>query len=438
VRNLTTVERMTSALLASVMAIGLIAGGGLLTSGAYFTDSEESTDNALRCWTSVATTATYAIAYGKDTGSDYAGFLVTMGIASDGQIADTVIDNLEFDTTRGQYPNMIPVSGDIYAIAYTGDPDDGFLETLSIAPGGTISTLPETISHTLEFDDSAGLTPNIIPISDDVYAIAYRGKGDDGFLKTVRIAADGDIAGVLNSLEFDTTVAATPNIIHVAGETYAIAYWGSGGDGFLKTVGIAPDGTINGVLCTLVFDDVMGQYPNIIHVSGDVYAIAYVGPYQEGYLRTVEIASDGTIATLPVEINDTLVFDNGLITTPNIVNISGNVYAIAYTGPSSHGFLKTVGIAADGNIAGVLNSLEFDDYQGLYPNILHVSGDVYAIAYKGTSIYYEGENVVVEPSGLLSTVAIATNGTITPVIDIQKFDSGTIDYPNIISVSSHT
>jgi len=42
-----------------------------------------------------------------------------------------------------------------------------------------------TVADTLEFDIDAGKTPSIIPISGDVYAIAYTGKDDDGFLKTV-------------------------------------------------------------------------------------------------------------------------------------------------------------------------------------------------------------------------------------------------------------
>jgi len=43
-------ERIIKILLAGIMAIGLIAGCGLATTGAYFTDAETSGDNTLRCW----------------------------------------------------------------------------------------------------------------------------------------------------------------------------------------------------------------------------------------------------------------------------------------------------------------------------------------------------------------------------------------------------
>ncbi len=47
-RNLTTMERMIKVLLLAIIVIGLLVGSSLLTTGAYFTDTEESTDNALR------------------------------------------------------------------------------------------------------------------------------------------------------------------------------------------------------------------------------------------------------------------------------------------------------------------------------------------------------------------------------------------------------
>ena len=77
----------------------------------------------------------------------------------------------------------------MYAIAYAGNGDDGFLKTVTIATDGQIT---DPLIDTLEFDTSKGKTPNIIPIS-GVYAIAYAGDGDDGFLKTIEITTSGQI-----------------------------------------------------------------------------------------------------------------------------------------------------------------------------------------------------------------------------------------------------
>ncbi len=243
----------------------------------------------------------------------------------------------------------------MYVIAYTGDTDDGFLKTVQIAGSGEIGN--EEIDS-FEFDVVKGKTPDIIPISGDVYAIAYAEDGDDGRLITVTIANDGQITeAIIDSVEFDNAKGKTPNIIHISGNVYAIAYAGDGDDGWLITGTITAAGQITDTLIdSLEFDPAQGKAPNIIPISGDVYAIAYAGNADAGSLKTVTIATDGQI-TDPVI--DTLEFDSAKGKTPNIIPVSGDVYAIAYAGNGDDGFLKTLTIATDGQITDpVIDTLE--------------------------------------------------------------------------------
>jgi hypothetical protein len=363
----------------------------------------------------------YAIPYGA-VGD--LGYLKTIEIASSGDITDTVIDTLEFDAVKSKNPDIIHISGDVYAIAYAGDGDDGYLKTVEIAPSGDVT---DTVIDTLEFDILKGKTPDIIPISGDVYAIAYAGNGDDGFLKTVEIATNGQITDtVIDTLEFDTVKGKTPHIVPVSGDVYAIAYAGNGDDGFLKTVEIATNGQItNTVIDTLEFATVLGRTPHIIPISGDVYAIAYEGEGNDGFLQTVEIATNGQITDTAI---DTLEFDTLDGVSPNLIPISGDVYAIAYEGVLEDGFLKTVEIAASGNITDtVIDTLEFDTLQGMFPRIIKLPGDNnnYAIAYQGNG-----------DDGFLKTVEIATNGQITDtVIDTLEFDTVQGKTPDIINLA---
>jgi hypothetical protein len=356
----------------------------------------------------------YAVTF---TDQSSLGQVRTVGIASYGQIADAVTDTLNFDADQGLSPSILPVSGDVYAVAYAGDREDGYIKTVEITANGQIT---DTVIETLEFDTFNGMAPDLVHVSGNVYAVAYSGKGDDGFLTTVTIPADGQNLAVIESLPFTNKMAiSAPNIIPISGNVYAIAYSGESGDGYLTTVEIATDGTITGVIDTLEFDTVMGFYPNIIPISGTVYAIAYAGGTSEcGYLRTVEIATDGQIND---SVIDTLEFDSSLGTTPNIIPILGDVYAIAYTGPSSHGFLKTVEIAESGMITDtVLDTMEFNDVQGEDPNIIPVSGDVYTIAYNGQY-------------GQITTVEIATDGDISATpIDTENIIASGIATPSII------
>ena len=294
----------------------------------------------------------YVIAYTGDTDD---GFLKTVQIAGSGEIGNEEIDSFEFDVVKGKTPDIIPISGDVYAIAYAEDGDDGRLITVTIANDGQIT---EAIIDSVEFDNAKGKTPNIIHISGNVYAIAYAGEVDDGWLITVTIAAAGQITDtVIDSLEFDPVKGKTPNIIPISGNVYAIAYAGDLDDGFLITVTIATDGQITDtVIDTLEFDTSQGKTPNIIPISGDVYAIAYAGNADAGSLKTVTIATDGQI-TDPVI--DTLEFDSAKGKTPNIISVSGDVYAIAYAGNGDDGFLKTLTIATDGQITDpVIDTLE--------------------------------------------------------------------------------
>ena len=335
-----------------------------------------------------------AIAY-RGTSSD--GFLKTVSIAANGTISPTVISTLEFDIADCYTPNIIQISGNVYAIAYRGVQSDGFLKTVTIATNGTIS--PSIIS-TLEFDTADGWEPNIIHISGNVYAIAYRGVQSDGFLKSVTIATNGTISpAVISTLEFDTADGWEPNIIPVSGNVYAIAYRGVLSDGFLKTVTIATNGTISpAVISTLEFDTADGATPTIIPISGNVYAIVYSGTTNNGFLKTVTIATNGTISPTIIA---TLAFGSSLY-APDIIYVAGNVYVIVGRGNNNSGVLRTIGIATDGSITNPnISSFVFDNGYGYEPVMTHVSGGIYAIAYRG-----------VDSDGFVKTIAINTEGSL--------------------------
>jgi len=339
-----------------------------------------------------------------------------------GTIDKNVLDSFDFDGTYCNTPDIIHVSGNIYAIVYEGSGSDGFIRTVAIAPDGDITP---SIIDTLEFETKTCNTPNIIHVSGDIYAIAYRGQGSDGFLKTVSIAANGDISdSPLDTLEFDEKNGYEPDIVYVSGIYYAIAYRGSGGDGFLVTVTIAADGNISdSTIDSYEFDSNNCDGPDIIHISGNYFAIAYRGPGNDGFLITLTIDSNGDIAN---GITDSLEFDTSNAADPYIINISGNVYAIVYSSSGSDGFVATMTISPTGDISdSVINSYEFDPSKGEEPQIIHVVDDIFAIAYRGPN-----------NDGYLITLPIESNGTIPGTItDTFEYDTSNGYFPDIISVS---
>ena len=332
-----------------------------------------------------------------------------------------VIDSLDFDEYGGTLPKIIHVAGTTYAIAYQGYGNDGYVVTILIQNDGTIGAVIES----REFDNVNGRQPWIIHIAGTVYAIAYAGPGSNGTLKTVNIANDGNIGSVINTYVFDSgTPIVEPVIVHISGTTYTIFYGGPGNDGWAKTITIQDNGTITGVINSLEFDTVYGMDSDPIHISGDVWAVAYtaVGINGPGRLKSFTITGAGAISVIT-----SYDYDTNQTSPPDIFHISGNVYGIAFGGPGFDGWLKTVTINTDGTIGTVIDSLEFDPSNGLNPWVIPIGNNVWAIAYDGP-----------DGHGWLRTMKIENNGTITGGVDSLEYDPSMGMYQSMIHVSDDT
>ena len=339
-----------------------------------------------------------------------------------GWIKGTFSDTVEYYVEIGKEGNMVTIPGTLNVIiAYTDKNNDGWVQTIELAPDGGIAAILDT----LEFDTNFCGDPNLIHVSGSIYAICYRGQGSDGTLKTVQIAANGSINDMIQDTQvFDSDQCMEPDIIHVSGNVYAISYRQDEDDGFLKTIEILPDGDITTVKDTLEFDDIEGKAPDMCHISGDIYAIAYTGEDSDGFLTTVEIATNGAI-TDPVI--DTFEFDTLVGKDPVMVHVSGNIYAIAYEGENSNGYLKTVEIEENGDINNtVIETTMFDATKGEEPAFIDVSGNFYALAYSAAG-----------DTGNLITVMISNDGSIIyPTVDAFEF-SAYCKSPHIIHVSNN-
>jgi hypothetical protein len=338
-----------------------------------------------------------------------------------GDITDIVIDSLEYDTSNGYEPYIVHVAGDIYAIAHRGSGSDGFIKTVSITENGNIGN---AVIDNLEYDTSSGREPCLVQVAGDIYAIAYRGPRNDGLLKTVSIAENGDIGNwVIDTLEYDNSDGYEPCIIHVSGSIFAIAYRGSNSRGYLKTVTIDAGGNIgNSTIDTMTFDSWSAYEPSIVYVSGNVYAIAYRGFFNLGFLKTVTIAADGDIGNGEI--------DSGYFDYPGyepmIANTYNDIFAIVYRGANNDGFIKTIAIDAGGDIGdSVIDTREFADNNCYELRIIHVANDIFAIVYRGPG-----------NDGFIKTVSIAGDGDIgDTLIDSLEFDTSSCYEPSIVNVS---
>ncbi|KKN72611.1 hypothetical protein LCGC14_0408530 [marine sediment metagenome] len=337
----------------------------------------------------------------------------------------SVTDTLEFDAATGNFPWIIHISGDVFAIAYTG-PGGGWLCTVTIDSDGEIG---DTVVDTLEFDASRAATPTIVKVSGNIYAIAYDGVDSDGWVCTVDIDSSGNIGDtVVDSHEFEAGEGHYPFIIHISGTVFVIAYHDANRDGWLKTLNINADGTIDASpeIESLEFDTTEGAMPRIILVSGNIYAIAYQGiatlPTRRGIVATVSITNAGAIGDTVI---DSLIFEaggaNGLRTS--IAHLSGSIFVIACCiATSSTGKIYTVDIDGVGTIGNsVLGTLTYDTVSRV-PSLIKRAANLFAVAYQG-----------VDFDGWLKTFQVSPDGTISAVLASAEFDNADCNDPVVIN-----
>ena len=340
-------------------------------------------------------------------------------------IGDLVaIDSLEFDTSQGsRVSSILHIAGDVYAIAYRGPGYDGWLKTFDIDSEGDI----EPVIDSLEFaPDTTIYQSEIRHVAGDIYAIAYADYGNgEGRIVTVEIDSAGNIRDTLvdGPNAFSTSIGYDLDFIKVASGMFAVVHYGTGGS-YVRSIGIADDGTIDATETdSLEFDEgsAVGDGFNIIHVAGDFFAIAYEGygtgvPLRDSLmLKTVEISSAGII---PPAVTDSLELEQQRnLPFPSICHVSGDIYAIAYS-RAGNGWLKTVSIDSSGNIdAAAVDTQEFETDACLNASLVHVASDLFAIAYRCSSDF-----------GRISTIEIDSAGTIGTILDSLSFGTGLLSH----------
>ncbi len=407
----------------------------LNTGGATgFTVSSTSTTDCTLSKTGSTSTGTYtftltAVDATCATNTDDLQFdvIVTSSGSSAPGVISGVIDRLTFSTFESYTPQIINVSGDIYAIAARGWMDNGYIHTIDIASDGQIGARLDYA----DFDNDAE-TPSMTHVSGDVYVVAFEGAGNRGYVKTLSIDATGQVSNnTIDTLQFINSNCVDPTIIQISSSIYAVAYAGPGGDGYISTIEIAANGAItNSVLYTVEFDNSDGTQPQVIHVSGDIYAIVYRGSGGDGFIKTLSIDSTGTISDPPgLSASETeLEFETDNCTAPEIINVSGDIYAIAYQGPDNDGYVTTVQIAATGQITNsIIDTLEFDTDTGITPTIANGSNGIVAIAYQGP-----------DNDGFFCTVSVDSSGQISDsVLDSIEFETDSCYEPSMVAIGGN-
>ncbi len=339
----------------------------------------------------------YAVAYAGDNDR---GQIVTIDIASNGQIANAVIDSYEFDSNQGKEVQLEHVAGDVYALAYAGNNDEGWVATVQISSAGTIT---KSIFDSLQFDSVKGKNPYLFKLTTGVWSIAYTDDNDAGWVISFALSNTGEIgASLIDSYRFDSVQGKDIDVLNTLGDIYAFAYSGDNDAGVIRTITIATDGTITkSVIDSWEFDAVQGKDPDIMAVSQEIYVMAYTadsGGQDVGHLTTVNISANGSITNSFV---DSLEYQSERSKDPTLKMVTSGVFAVGYGGPDDDGFVSTFLVSTDGAISSAaIDTTEFDSVRGKKPVLMN-DGNVFIVV-------YEGDNNV----GTITTLQILATGEI--------------------------
>lgn len=291
-----------------------------------------------------------------------------------------IIDSLEFEETQCDDADIIRVYGNVFAAVYTGPDSDGWIKTVTIANNGIIT---EPFIDICEFDAGLGKKPHIIHIKGTVYGIVYGDIWNDGTIKTYSILANGSIEEpALGTYEFATGDGEWCKIIRVTDLMVAVIFIAGNTNLYLRTIEITVGGGINTPYkdsLTIAEGGVTQGF--IVNVSGNVFAIAYKDTENDCWIKTVTINDNGQIDDTVI---DSYEFETSICMYPHIESIGSNIFAVFFTGGGYGAVVKTIEIAANGQITEpFLDSGIIDDTTGDTPGVTHVSGNVYAVVIKG-------------------------------------------------------
>jgi len=151
--------------------------------------------------------------------------------------------------------------------------------------GGVIS---QEIS--LEHDHVNGRYNSLVQVDSDTYALAYNGPASRGTINTFTIPTDGSAITEVISLEHNSFQTLFNSLVQVDSDTYALAYEGDSGDGFITTFTINPTTGAITEVATEEHDTADGTYNSLIKVDSDTYALAYAGDSNDGFIKTFTIS----------------------------------------------------------------------------------------------------------------------------------------------------
>ena len=218
--------------------------------------------------------------------------------------------------------------------------------------------------------------------------LAFQSSNNKSGISTFTISPDGQTITELDFMQHDVSNSGYNSLVKVDSDTVALAYRSSG-SGTIKTFDIDSDGNIT--LADSLKHTTSGSfYHSLVQVDSDTFALAYVDSIVSGKISiaTVDIDSDGDITAVKTQSegsNSNLYWGSGY---NSLVQVNSDTFALAYTGAWEDGYISTFTISSDGQTITKVDTVEHDGRNATFNSLVQVDSDTFALAYKGNSEGY--------------------------------------------------
>ena len=218
--------------------------------------------------------------YGNAAGTSQSNNTATL---KDGRIL--VINGLMHHANQSFDNRIVRMNKDRYLLAYK---NHGYLKTFTVSDDGATITEVASLNHAT----STVYQQDLLQIDSDTYILAYGGydaqTGWGQHIKTFKVKPDGTSIVEIGDLVHDTyyQVDCQVSLVRIDVDTYAIAYYGynqpadNSWGGYIKTFTVN-EGTITEVAKLKHFTSTV--YGNsFIHVAGNTFALAWADNAYDG------------------------------------------------------------------------------------------------------------------------------------------------------------
>ena len=213
--------------------------------------------------------------------------ITTVGVDNDGNFTG-YIDSHDCGIDY-EFPSIVHFNDNIFVAIYTDYPDT-FMHTFSIdTDTGSITSIEKQAVA----DNKADYKNELIKISDNVIAFAKTNWSRSLVVYTIGINSSGYITGNIQSYPISEHggCSMNPYITHVSRNAYAVVYalQSLPQKGYVRTITIKPNGTIDGMIDELEYKNNYQHDPTIAQINGNIWAIVGRGNSYNCTMYTLDI-----------------------------------------------------------------------------------------------------------------------------------------------------